>query len=90
MTAPPGLAPHPKPTGGHVSANDVDNASAAIRRAGQQPTPGNIRMVVREKRNRAVAWALTDADWDDLVRELPLGLVRPRKVANRPWAVTSS
>lgn len=74
MRPPPRAAAHPQPTGGLVSANVADTAAAAIKRAGYQPTPGNVRMVIR-------AWKatgelpVTDFEWwDRLVRSMPLGL----------------
>ena len=90
MTAPPGHAPAPKPTGGVVSATAANCAARAIRRAGFDPTPGNVRMVLRAQRDRGEIPETEDAYWDRLVRELPLGLRRPRKVAARGWAVRSA
>lgn len=79
----------PKPTGGLISANAA-NAAAAIKGRGFQPTPGNIRMVLRAARGRGATGETHDADWwDDLISELPLGNKRARATLSPGWRVAS-
>ena len=64
-------------------------AAAAIRRAGYPADAANIRMVLRAQRVTGDLPLTEDEYWDRIVREMPLGLLRPRRVAKRSWAVSS-
>lgn len=100
MSAPPGVAARSKPTGGQQISANAASAAAAIRRRGESPTPGNIRMALRAERDCRLAGDEPSSDedfdwWDRLVTALPLGARRPRKrphhgVGGPGWRVVSS
>lgn len=93
MPSPPATTPNPahrRPVSVTVAYEAARNsAAAAIRRAGYQPDAANVRMVLRGWRD-AGELPVTDFEWwDRLVRAMPLGSRRPRKVTRRKWAVSS-
>jgi hypothetical protein len=64
---------HRRPVSANAAyAAATDSASAAIRRAGYQPTPGNIRMVLRAWRDSGELPITNFEWWDRLVRGCPM------------------
>lgn len=86
---PPGTQPTPNGITGTPKAElrqaTADRILAAARRRQVWLTGQEVRHLMRAYD----VPALTDIDLDRLMRELPLGLRRPRKTRSRGWAVTS-
>lgn len=89
MTAPPGIAPTPtRITGtGTKAERAAHRLVRAMKRQGIPPRSATVRALLPVLVDEIDA--LADDMLDRLVREMPLGLRRPRKVSKRDWAVTS-
>jgi hypothetical protein len=93
MTAPPAhdaTPAHRRPVSVSAAYDAArKRAAVAIRRAGYPADDANIRIVLRDWKRRGRI-ETDDTDWwDRLIRELPLGLARSRKMPARDWRVAS-